>query len=214
MSFTRISWVPVKSDVDDAALAPLASAGAALSKQPGIGSIYQGRIVDGTPSLYALTTWASEDAAKAAESSAEFGEIEGILAGIIDTSSAKPYTNLVNLSKPFDSIASPVTRIIAIFLPGSVDKAAFAAKLEEMDAAIAAANLPGYKGSVNGWAVEQIEHPSVPGGPANVFLSITGWDSIEASAAAATAPGMSENHAALAAFGGIFEVHHVSLTKA
>lgn len=56
MSVTRISWVPIKAGVDDAALAPLTAAGAALAKQPGIESIYHGRVLDGaTPSLYALT---------------------------------------------------------------------------------------------------------------------------------------------------------------
>ncbi|TLD30616.1 hypothetical protein PspLS_01712 [Pyricularia sp. CBS 133598] len=214
MSFTRISWAPIKGDVDDAALAPLNAAGAALSKQPGIQSIYHGRVIDGTPSLYALTTWASEDAAKAAESSAAFGEIEGILANVIDTSSAQPYTNLVSLNKPFDSIASPVTRIIAIFLPASVDKAAFAAKIEAMEATIAGANIPGFKGAVHGWAANQIEHPSLPGGPANIFVAVAGWESVEASTTSASAPGMDEHQSALADFGGIFEVNYVGLTKA
>ncbi|TLD05446.1 uncharacterized protein PgNI_09235 [Pyricularia grisea] len=214
MSLTRISWVPVKADVDDAALAPVQAAGDAVAKQPGVESIYHGRVVEGIPSLYAVTTFASEDAVKAAESSSAFSELEGILAGLIDTSSAQPYTNLVSLNKPFESIASPVTRIIAIFLPASVDKADFIAKVDAMEAAMAAANLPGFKGNVHGWAANQIEHPSIPGGPAQVFVALAGWESVAASEASASAPGMAEQQAALAAFGGIVEVNHVSLTKA
>lgn len=56
MSFTRISWVPLKADVDDAALAPFKAAGATLSKQPGIKNIYHGRVTDGIPSLWVLTS--------------------------------------------------------------------------------------------------------------------------------------------------------------
>lgn len=151
------------------------------------------------------------DAAKAAESSSAFSEIEGILAGVIDTSGAQPYTNLVSLNKPFSSIVSPVTRIIAIILPATVDKAAFAAELE---ASIATAETPGFKGAVYGWAADRMEHPSVPGGPANIFVALAGWESVESSKASESAPGMADHQAALAKFGGVFEVHYVPLEKA
>lgn len=83
-----------------------------------------------------------------------------------------------------------------------------------MEATVPAANMPGFQGAIHGWSINQIEHPSIPGGPANILVAVAGWESLEASVASASAPGMNDCQATLSQFGGIVEVSHVSLTKA
>ena len=82
---------------------------------------------------------------------------------------------------PSSVVGAPMTEIIAHYFASDIpesDKSAFVLDLMKFKD-ILEENAKGYKGHAGGWVLEELEHKDVEG-KAKVWLSIVGWESVEA----------------------------------
>lgn len=130
--------------------------------------------------------WESVDAVKASHQTAEGQKFRADLEAMQDTSNpdVKAHNNIFVFSDDFTPVAeAAVTQQTIVFVPTSVDKAAFTAAWEE---AIKNWTKPdGWVAGVYGWSEDQLDQPPHIGtGKANGFLASAGWESIEKAQAA------------------------------
>ena len=100
---------------------------------------------------------------------------------IIDTSDASryPVRSTVVFDTPFSTIAdAPIVIMAAAFLPTGVDLSAFE---KAFAAAVYTSGRPdGFIAGTRGWAKEEVDnHPKMQGTKAKVFVTASGWESIE-----------------------------------
>lgn len=146
------------------------------------------------------------DAVKAAHASPEAAQIKAALESLADTSNPalKPRHNVFTLNSDAAAVvAAPVTQLSAFVLPTSVSKEDFAATFEE--SVKGSAGVDGVIAGAHGFSEEQVDLPD--GSKANVFLIISGWESIEKAKAARE--GSKAAFAPMAKFGDALKNEHV-----
>jgi hypothetical protein len=152
--------------------------------------------------------WESEQAYKDGYEASSKSEAAQLIQSMVDTSNPalKPYHNCVTFNQPFEKVASaPVTSMVAVFLPSDADTAAFTAAWEAIASGLASAVPDGFVAGAHGWAADEIEgHPKMDGKKAKVFVTATGWESIEKEKAASA--GLAEKFAELKKFSEIHDM--------
>ncbi|KAK3934055.1 hypothetical protein QBC46DRAFT_90710 [Diplogelasinospora grovesii] len=219
---TEIAWMPLKADAKDhEATAALKALGPEMLAQPGLLSSWHGLPIEKPSSVEVVNVWDSEASYTTSQSSPLHAKSKDLIKQVIDTSdpAVHPYHNTILFDKPFDKVASaPVVQMTAIFLPAATDKAEFETAFEGV-LDLLRGNMPaGFVIGTHGWATNEIEHHPKIGGKAKVFVSASGWESLEkitaAHAGAGGAGGIADKFKDLERFGGVHDAHHTMFKKA
>ncbi|KAK3361314.1 hypothetical protein B0T24DRAFT_671554 [Lasiosphaeria ovina] len=216
---TELAWFPLKEGARDSdAWATLKKLGPDLRAQPGLEASWHGAPLERPQSSEIVNVWASSDAYTASKSSPLHAAAAKLMVELVDASSdpaaPKPYHNAVVFDAPFAAVAAaPLVQMSSVFLPLDIDAPAFEAAWASVVASLRENGPPdGFVAGVHGWALEAVHGiPKFPAG-AKVFVTASGWESLEKNVAAHV--GVADKFAEVQRFSDVFEAHHVSFKKA